>query len=203
MAPVVVNPDKVRAFESAKALEAWYRKNHDNADELWLKIHKKGSGLKSVSNAEALDAALNWGWIDGIRKAFDDKSFLQRYSPRGKKSIWSQINRDHVARLVAEGRMTEHGLKQVEAAKADGRWDKAYAAGSKLETPPELLEAIKAEPRAYALYRELNAQNRFALAFRLHNLKTEAGRKKKIEAFVEMLKRGETIYPNGKARKAK
>ena len=203
MAPVVVDPGRIRSFQNAKALEDWYRKNHDNTDELWLRVYKKGSDVESVSIGEALDAALCWGWIDGIRKSYDEESYLQRYTPRGKKSIWSQINRDHVARLIAEGRMTEHGLKQVEAAKADGRWDNAYAAGSKLETPPDLLEAIKAEPTAYALYKELNSQNRYALAFRLHNLKTEAGRKKKIAAFVEMLKRGETIYPNGKQRTPK
>ena len=203
MAPVVVDPDKVRSFKSAKALEDWYRKNHDKADELWLRVYKKGSGVESVTIGEALDAALCWGWIDGIRKSYDAESYLQRYTPRGKKSIWSQINREHVARLIAEGRMTEHGLRQMDAAKADGRWDKAYAAGSKLETPADLLEAIKAEPMAYALYQQLNSQNRYALAFRVHNLKTEAGRKKKIAAFVEMLKRGETIYPNGKPRTPK
>ena len=203
MAPVVVDPDKVRSFKSAKALEDWYRKNHDKADELWLRVYKQGSGDESVTIGEALDAALCWGWIDGIRKSYDAESYLQRYTLRGKKSIWSQINREHVARLIAEGRMTEHGLRQVDAAKGDGRWDKAYAAGSKLEPPADLLEAIKAEPMAYALYQQLNSQNRYALAFRVHNLRTEAGRKRKIAAFVEMLKRGETIYPNGKGRTPK
>ena len=101
--------------------------NHARETELWLKIHKRGSGLPSVTNAEALDVALCWGWIDGIRKALDETSFLQRYSPRRARSMWSQINRDHVARLTAEGRMTSYGLRQVDAAKADGRWDAAYA----------------------------------------------------------------------------
>ena len=195
MAPVVVNPAHVRAFKNARALEAWYAKHHNTAPELWIKVHKKGSGLASVTTAEALDCALSWGWIDAIRKSFDERSFLQRYTPRGRKSIWSQINRDHVARLIETGRMTAHGLKQVDAAKADGRWDRAYGAGAKLETPPELLAAIEAEPKAFATFEKLNAQNRFALAFRLHNLRTEAGRNKRIAAFVEMLKRGETIYP--------
>jgi uncharacterized protein YdeI (YjbR/CyaY-like superfamily) len=195
MAPFVVNQDHVREFRHADAFYTWLGKNHAKAEEIWIKIHKAGSGLKSISAKEAIDVVLCWGWIDGIRKGFDDKSFLQRYTPRGKKSIWSQINVDNVARLVREGRMTEHGLREVEAAKADGRWDKAYGVGAKLETPKPLLDAIKAEPMALATYEKLNSQNRFALAFRLHNLKTEAGKEKRIAACVEMLKRGETIYP--------
>ncbi len=195
MASVKVNKAHIHAFKDQKSLEAWYRKNHDKADELWLKIWKKGSGLTSVTYAESLDIALMWGWIDGLRKGFDDKSFLQRYTPRRKKSIWSQINREHVARLTKAGKMTALGLAQVEAAKADGRWAKAYASGSKLETPEDLLTAIAAEPKALETYRSLNSANRYALAFRLHNTKTDAGRRKKIETFVEMLKRGATIYP--------
>ena len=103
------------------------RANHAKAPELWLKVHKKDSGLRSVTCAEALDVMLCWGWIDGLRKGLDEKSFLQRYSPRRAKSIWSQINREHVARLTKAGRMTPHGQKQVDAAKADGRWGAAYA----------------------------------------------------------------------------
>jgi uncharacterized protein YdeI (YjbR/CyaY-like superfamily) len=195
MAPFKVNTAHIRAFKDQKSLEAWYRKNHDKATELWLKIAKKGSGLESVTHAESLDVALMWGWIDGIRKSFDEKRFLQRYTPRRGKSIWSQINRDHVARLTQAGKMTAFGLAQVEAAKADGRWANAYASGRKLETPSALLAAIAREPKALETYRRLNATNRFALAFRLHHTKTNAGRKKKIDAFVEMLKRGATIYP--------
>ena len=200
MAAVVPEKKRIKPFESAKALETWMRANHDKAPELWLKIHKKDSGLTSVTAAEALDVMLCWGWIDAIRKGFDDKSFLQRYTPRGKKSIWSKINIDNVARLVEKGRMTEHGLSQVEAAKADGRWDRAYASGKDMKIPDDLQAAIDAEPEAKAMLAKLSAQNRFALAFRTHNMKTEAGRRKKIEAFVEMLKRGETIYPNGKGK---
>src|SRR5262245_28773358 len=120
--------------------------NHARKTEVWLKIHKKDSGLPTVTSAEALDVALCWGWIDAIRKSFDDRSFLQRYTPRRARSIWSQINRDHVARLIAAGRMTEHGQRQVDAAKADGRWDAAYAPQRSLsiETiPSDLREAIE------------------------------------------------------------
>jgi uncharacterized protein YdeI (YjbR/CyaY-like superfamily) len=201
MAPVIVNAKDVREFASAKALEAWYRKHHDTAPELWLRVYKKGSGVPSVTIVEALDVALCWGWIDAIRKSYDEVSYLQRYTPRGKKSIWSQINREHVARLIAEGRMTEYGLVQVEAAKADGRWDRAYAGIARMEFPADLMAAIKAEPKALATFETLSSQNRFALAFRLGNLKTEAARLRNVEKFVAMLKRGETIYPQ--AAKAK
>src|SRR5690606_13606844 len=144
---------------------------------------------------EAIDVVLCWGWIDGIRKGLDEKSFLQRYTPRGRKSIWSRINVDNVERLMGAGRMTEHGLAHVEAAKADGRWQRAYASGKDMKIPGDLMAAIEAEPKAKAMFETLNAQNRFALAFRIHNVKTEAGRRKKIESFVAMLKRGETTYP--------
>ncbi len=168
---------------------------------MWIRIFKKGSGTPSITPIEAIDVVLCWGWIDAIRKSYDDVSFLQRYTPRKGKSIWSQINRDNVARLVAEKRMTEHGLKPVEAAKADGRWDAAY--GIKNNVPPDdLMDAIKAEPKALAMYQTLTSQNRFALSFRVGNLKTAAGREKKIKAFVEMLAKGETIHPQGKAAKS-
>lgn len=195
MAPFIVNPDNVREFKDADAFYKWLKANHDKAGEVWIKIHKKASGLPSITALEAIDVVLCWGWIDAIRKGLDDKSFLQRYVPRGKKSIWSQINRENVARLVKEGRMTKYGLAQVEAARADGRWDKAYASVKTAETPKDLMDAIEAEPKALATYKTLTSQNRFALGFRVHNMKTVAGREKKIKTFVEMLKRGETIYP--------
>lgn len=196
MAPVYVDPGKVHEFADSAAFYAWLGRNHDSQDEVWIKVHKVGSGLASITPKEAIEVVLCWGWIDGVRKGFDDKSFLQRYSPRGKKGTWSQINVDSIPRLVAEGRMTEHGMKQVEAAKADGRWERAYK--SDMLIPDDLQAAIDAEPEAKAMLGKLSAQNRFALAFRTHNMKTEAGRRKKIETFVAMLKRGETIYPQGK-----
>lgn len=198
MAPVKVDPDKVHEFPDAASFYAWLAKHHDSETEVWIKVHKVGSGLPSITPKEAIDAVLCWGWIDAVRKGFDDRSFLQRYTPRGKKSIWSQINIDNVARLVEEGRMTGHGLKQVDAAKADGRWARAYASGKDMKIPDDLQAAIDAEPAAKEMLGKLSAQNRFALAFRTHNMKTEAGRRKKIDTFVEMLKRGETIYPQGR-----
>ena len=197
MAPVKINHDNVRAFKDAESFYRWLGKHHDKEAEIWIKIHKVGSGLKSITPKEAIDVVLCWGWIDGLRKGFDDKSFLQRYTPHTGKSIWSRINVDNVARLVGEGRMTEHGLKEVDAAKSDGRWARAYNSKD-MKIPDDLQAAIDAEPKAKAMLGKLSAQNRFALAFRTHNMKTESGRTKKIAALVAMLKRGETIYPQGK-----
>lgn len=195
MAPVKVDPAKVREFRDAESFHAWLGEHHDSEDEVWIKIHKLDSELPSITPKQAIDVALCWGWIDAVRKALDGKSYLQRYTPRGKRSIWSQINVDNVARLIEEGRMTEHGLRQIDAAKADGRWARAYKSGKEMKIPDDLQAAIDAEPRAKEMLAKLSGQNRFALAFRIHNMKTEAGRKKKIAAFVAMLKRGETIYP--------
>ena len=201
MASVPVDPAKVHEFKSAEAFYKWLGRHHDSEDEVWIKIHKVGSGLKSITPREAIDVVLCWGWIDAIRKGLDDTSYLQRYTPRGRKSTWSRINVANVARLIEEGLMTEHGLAHVEAAKADGRWDRAYASGKEMALPDDFLAAVKTEPKARAMVAKLSAQNRFAIAFRIHNMKTEAGRKRKIETFVQMLKRGETVYPQGKPAK--
>jgi len=195
MAAIEVNPAHVQEFIDADAFHEWLSRHHDQQSEVWIKIHKVGSGLPSITAKQAIDVVLCWGWIDAVRKSFDEQSFLQRYTPRGKKSIWSQINVDNVARLITEGRMTEHGLREVEAAKADGRWDRAYGSGKDMKIQDDLQAAIDANPKAKAMLAKLSEQNRFALAFRTHHMKTEAGRKKKIETFVAMLERGETIYP--------
>jgi len=201
MAAVTPDPKKIRSFRSEREFERWLARNHAREDELWLKIHKKDSGLATVTHAEAIDVALCWGWIDGLRKGFDQRSFLQRFTPRGPKSMWSQINREHVARLIEAGRMTPHGLRHVEAAKRDGRWEAAYApirAASEATIPEDLRAAIEAKPRALKTFRTLNRQNLFALIFRTNNMKTAAGRAKKIAALVDMLARGETIVPQRK-----
>src|SRR6478735_1550218 len=198
MAQVVPDARRIKTFESEAAFETWLAAHHDTEPEVWIKIHKKSSGLTSVTPAQALDVVLCWGWIDGIRKTFDDRSFLQRYSPRGRKSPWSQINREHVARLVAAGRMTPHGQRVVDAAKADGRWDAAYAPmrnASAATIPDDLRAAIQANARARKTFKTLGRTNLFALAFRTNNMKTPAGRAKKIAELVAMLARGETIVP--------
>ncbi|PLP60932.1 hypothetical protein CYK37_01100 [Mesorhizobium loti] len=198
MAPVVVDPANVREFPDADSFYRWLGQNHAGETEIWIKVHKVGSGLPSITPLEAIDVVLCWGWIDAIRKGLDKTSYLQRYTPRSKKSIWSQINVDNVARLIQEGRMTEHGLREVDAAKADGRWAKAYKGSKDMTVPDDLQAAIDAEPAAREMFAKLSSQNRFALVFRVHNMKTDVGRRKKIADFVAMLKRGEMIYPQGK-----
>lgn len=198
MAPVIPNPKKIRSFRTEAAFEKWITANHARESELWLRIYKKDSGVPSVTYAQALDVVLCWGWIDGLKKSFDERSFLQRFTPRRPKSIWSQINRDHIARLTAAGRMTPHGQRHVDAARADGRWEAAYApirTVTEAGVPRDLRDAIGASPRARKTFRALNRQNLFALAFRTNNMKTPAGRARKIATLVAMLERGETIIP--------
>ena len=202
MPPVIPNPANIHEFSSEAEFERWLAKNHATATEVWIKIYKKGSGLPTVTTAEAIDVALCWGWIDAIRKSFDETSFLQRYTPRQKRSIWSIINTDHVARLIKAKRMQEPGHAQIAAAKADGRWEKAYAGSKTMVAPGDLLLAIDANSKARAMYGTLTSQNRYALAFRLGNIKTDAARAKRIAEFVAMLSRGETLHPNGAVAKS-
>ena len=198
MAPITPNPKKIKTFRTEANFERWLRRNHARETELWLRIYKKSSEVPTITAAQALDVALCWGWIDGIRKAYDEQSFLQRYTPRRAKSVWSQINREHVARLTAAGRMTPQGQRQIDAAKADGRWAAAYAPMRNASTetiPDDLRAAIEKNAKARNTFKTLGRQNLFALAFRTNNMKTPAGRSKKIAALVAMLARGETIAP--------
>ena len=201
MAPIKVDPDKVHEFANGKAFYDWLAKHHDTETEVWIRIFKVASGVPSITPVAAIDAVLCWGWIDAVRKSLDEESYLQRYTRRTKNGTWSQINVDNVARLITEERMTEHGLREVEAAKADGRWERAYGSGKAMKIPGDLQAAIDADPKATQMLAVLSEQNRFAIAFRMHRIKTEAGRKRNIEAFVAMLARGETIYPQSKKLK--
>jgi uncharacterized protein YdeI (YjbR/CyaY-like superfamily) len=203
MTAIVPDKRKIKAFPTEAAFEKWLATNHTRETELWLKIYKKASGKATVTYAQALDVALCWGWIDGLKKPFDERAFLQRFCPRKAKSVWSQINREHVARLRAAGRMTEHGQRHVDAAKADGRWDAAYApirSATRATLPRDLRAAIDANPRARKTFETLGRQNLFALAFRTNNMRTPAGRARKIEQLVAMLARGETIVPEKQSR---
>jgi uncharacterized protein YdeI (YjbR/CyaY-like superfamily) len=203
MTSIIPDPKKIKSFRTEQAFAKWMQSHHARETELWLKIHKKDSGLPTITVAQALDVVLCWGWIDGIRKGYDEHSFLQRYTPRKAKSIWSQINRDHIARLTAAGRITAHGQRQVDAAKADGRWDAAYApmrSMTQATIPADLRAAIEANARALKTLQSLGRQNLFALAFRTNNMKTPAGRAKKIATLVTMLSRGETILPESKTK---
>lgn len=196
MPPVIPPPQNIRAFKSESEFERWLAQHHDSATEIWIKIHKKNSGLPTVTYAEALDVALCWGWIDGIRKSFDAVSFLQRFSPRKPRSIWSKINTQHIERLRTAKRMQAAGEAQVTLAMNDGRWENAYSGARDITIPDDFTQAIAASPPAQAMFDVLTSQNRYALAFRLGNIKRAATRAKRIAEYVAMLARGETIYPN-------
>jgi uncharacterized protein YdeI (YjbR/CyaY-like superfamily) len=198
MGPVIPDRKKIKAFRSETDFERWLAAHHDSETELWLKIYKKDSGVATVTYAQALDVALCWGWIDGLKKPFDERAFLQRFSPRKPKSVWSQINKAHIERLTAAGRMTPHGQRHIDAAKADGRWDAAYApirSATEATIPADLRAAIEASPRALQTFRQLSRQNLFAIAFRTNNMRTPAGRARKIAELVATLARGGTIVP--------
>ena len=204
MATTVPDPAKIKAFRSEAAFAAWMKAHHARETELWLKMHKKGSGLPTVTPIQAIDVALCWGWIDGIRRAYDGRSFLQRFTPRRPRSLWSQINCGNVTRLTAAGRMTPHGQREVDAAKADGRWDAAYApmrSASVATLPADLRGAIEANPRAHKTLGTLGRLNLFALVFRTNNMRTATGRTAKIAALVAILARGETIVPERAPRR--
>ena len=196
MAAVIPDPKKIKSFKTAAAFERWLATHHDREQELWLRLYKKGSGVPSVTNLEAIEVALCWGWIDGLRKGYDEASFLQRFTPRTTKSRWSQINREHVARLIAAGRMTPHGQQQIELAKADGRWQAAYAPMRTLSAdslPADLRAAIDANARARKRLPTLPRADLFALGFRVSAMKTAAGRAKKIAELVKKLAEGAAI----------
>ena len=202
MPTVTPRAQSIRAFKNEAAFEAWLKVNHAKKSEIFLRIYKKDSSVPTVTHLQALDVALCYGWIDGIRKPYDAMSFLQRFTPRMPKSRWSQINRENVARLCAAGRMTPHGQKQVDAAKADGRWDAAYVGQRQVEVPPDLMAAIEAEPKALLTFQSLSRQNIYSLAYRTLHLKTAEARVRRIKEFVAMLKRGESIYPNSRVKAA-
>jgi uncharacterized protein YdeI (YjbR/CyaY-like superfamily) len=189
-----VNLNRTHAFETPAKFRKWLKDNHASEPELWLKIFKKGSGQKSISWEEAVIDALCWGWIDGVKKSFDDKASLQRFTPRRKGSNWSKRNREHVERLIAEGRMQESGMKHVRAAQADGRWEAAYAPASEMTIPDDFLAALEERPAAKKFFKTLNRQNLYAIYIGLHTAKRTETRQKRFEKFLTMLENGEKLY---------
>ncbi|HEY1128051.1 MAG TPA: YdeI/OmpD-associated family protein [Roseateles sp.] len=183
-----------RLFKSAKAFETWLKKHHASCDGLWLKIAKRGAVEPSVTYAEAVDIALCWGWIDGQKKALDDQHFLQRFTPRRARSIWSKINVAKVATLIEAGRMQAPGHQQIEAAKADGRWARAYDGARSSAVPDDFLAALEAEPKAKAFFATLNASNRYAMLWRIQTAVKAETRSRRIAQLVERLVRGEVIH---------
>jgi uncharacterized protein YdeI (YjbR/CyaY-like superfamily) len=184
----------VRHFKDAAAWEKWLEANLAAAG-LWLKIAKKDSGIASVTYAEALDVALCHGWIDGLKKGHDDRFFLQRFTPRKKRSLWSKNNVAHVERLTKAGRMRGGGLREVEAAKADGRWDVAYHGASKMEVPPELAAALAKNRKARAFFDQLDKTNRYSFCWRVQSSVKPETKAALVEKLVAMLVRGEKIHP--------
>jgi len=189
-------------FKSARAFESWLKKNHARSDGLWLKIAKRGASEPSVTYAEAVQIALCWGWIDGQKKGLDDQHFLQRFTPRRARSIWSKINIDKVAALIEAGRMQAPGYAQIDAAKADGRWAQAYDGARTSAVPEDLLAALQAEPKAQAFFESINAANRYAVLWRIQTAVKAETRARRIAQLVAMLARGETVHifkPRAKA----
>jgi uncharacterized protein YdeI (YjbR/CyaY-like superfamily) len=186
---------QILELKSQKNWRAWLDKNHSQTDGVWLKFAKKTSGIKTVNYAEALEEALCYGWIDSQAKSLDDKYYLQKFSPRRSRSIWSKINVGKVEKLIAEGKMQPAGLAQIEAAKADGRWQAAYSSPADITEPPEFLAALNKNKKAKEFYANLSKSNRYAILWRLHNAKRPATRARNIEKFIAMLAAGQKFHP--------
>lgn len=185
----------IKLFNSAATWEAWLARHHASAPGLWLRLAKTGQGLRSVTYPEALDAALCYGWIDGQKKRYDAHSWLQKFTPRGPRSLWSQINREKAQALIASGRMQPAGLAAIERAKHNGQWDAAYSSQKNTTLPYDLRAALAANPAAEAFFATLNSTNRYAILFRLQTAKKPETRARRLAQFVEMLARGEKLYP--------
>ncbi len=181
-------------FASPGGLEAWLEENHASAEGLWLKIAKKGSGVESVTYAEALELALCFGWIDSQKRGFDEKYFLQRFTPRRPRGKWSRINRDKAEELIASGEMRAAGLAEVEAAKADGRWEAAYAGQRTAEVPADLQRELDRNEAAREFFARLDSANRYAILYRLGEAKKPETRERRLRKFIGMLERGEKIH---------
>jgi uncharacterized protein YdeI (YjbR/CyaY-like superfamily) len=186
--PILYCPDQ-------SAFESWLDQHHETSPGIRLQISKKGSAAPSVTYEEALDIALCFGWIDSRKSTFDDASWLQRFTPRGKKSIWSQVNKEKAERLIANGRMRQAGLLAIEAAKLNGLWDSAYTPQSASTVPDDFAGALESSEKAKAFYEKLDKRNTYAILFRIGQAKKPETRAKRIRDFVDMLERGEKIYP--------
>jgi uncharacterized protein YdeI (YjbR/CyaY-like superfamily) len=182
-------------FPSAQAWETWLAENHSTSKGLWLKIAKKGSGIDTVTYAEALDVALCYGWIDGQKGAFDETFWLQRFTPRGPRSKWSKVNRAKALDLIADERMQPAGLAAVEQARHDGRWEHAYASQSTAPVPEDLQRELDRNPAAASFFATLDSTNRYAVLYRIQDAKKPETRVRRIEKFVAMLGRGEKLHP--------
>jgi uncharacterized protein YdeI (YjbR/CyaY-like superfamily) len=185
----------VKPFKTPESFEKWLAANHEKADGLWLKIAKAGSGIRTITHNEALDIALCYGWIDGLRRGLDNEYFVQKFTPRRARSAWSVINRQKVAKLIRDGRMQPAGLNAINVAKKNGQWDRAYMSQRTIPIPGDFQKALDRNKTAKEFFAKLNSQNRYAILYRIHSVKKDETRKKKIEQYVSMLEQRKTIYP--------
>ncbi|HTR80763.1 MAG TPA: YdeI/OmpD-associated family protein [Bacteroidota bacterium] len=185
----------VKLFTHQRAWETWLGKHFDSSAGLWVRIGKKGTDIQSVTYQEALESALCYGWIDGQKKTFDDKTWLQRFTPRGPKSIWSKINRAKALELIKLGRMRKPGLVAIETAKENGRWDAAYDSHRTASPPLDFKKSLSKNPKAKAFFATLNSQNRYSILFRIQTAKKAETRKDRINKFVRMLEMHGKLYP--------
>ena len=194
-APVKPSTDlPVKRFASAKAWEAWLDKHHGTSTGLWIEFGKKGSGVSSVTHAEALETALRYGWIDGQTASVDAKRFRQRFTPRRSRSKWSKINCATVERLLAEGRLAPAGLREMEAARQDGRWAAAYDSPRSIRVPDDLAAELRKRPAARRFFEQLDSRNRYAILYRLSDAKKPETRQRRLAKFIGMLEARETIH---------
>ncbi|HTA16154.1 MAG TPA: YdeI/OmpD-associated family protein [bacterium] len=191
-----VAPDggAIRAYATAKDWSVWLKKHHAVPEGVWIRFFKKGSGVPTITYAEALDEALCWGWIDGHVRALDEQSWIHRFTPRRPRSSWSKLNREHVARLGKAGRMTPRGLAQVAAAKADGRWDRAYESPSSHTIPDDFLQAVAQDKKTKAFFMSLNRANLYAISYRLQTAKKPETRERRFAQILAMLKEGKKFH---------
>ncbi|MCM3630614.1 YdeI/OmpD-associated family protein [Paenibacillus glycanilyticus] len=185
-------------FANPPAFEEWLAKQYDLSTGIWMQLAKKNASRPSITYHEALDIALCYGWIDSHKKAHDEESWLQRFSPRGPKSIWSQINKDKAEVLIASGKMQPSGFKAIETAKQNGLWEKAYESQSNATVPEDFAHELARSEKAQQFFEALDKQNRYAILFRIHNAKKQETRIKRIAQFIDMLEKGEKIYPSSK-----
>lgn len=188
------NPTPIKSFSSPALFRKWLEKNHAEPKGIWLRFFKKASGKKTVTYDEALDEALCFGWIDGQAKSYDKDSWIQRFTPRQKRSMWSKRNRGHVTQLIKEKRMMPAGLKEIEAAKKDGRWESAYDSPKNTKVPVDFLRQLKKDRKAYTFFKTLNKTNTYAIAWRLQTAKKPETRERRVKELLAMLKRGEKLY---------
>jgi uncharacterized protein YdeI (YjbR/CyaY-like superfamily) len=184
----------VLSFKTAAKFYAWLKTNHKKTQGIWLRFYKKNSSVATITRDEAVDTALCWGWIDGLINKYDEESYVLRFTPRRSKSIWSKINVAKIEKLTMLGMMQPSGTEQVEKAKADGRWDKAYEPASKMEAPADFIKLIKKDKIAYSFYQTLNKANTYAIAFRLATVVDAEKRRQKMNQLFEMLKSKKAIY---------